>query len=392
MGVTEAPLTDPSFHSAQTLKFLRGAHLAGYRTSAVPRNTGGHPHFCGSCAYGCPTGGKRSGTITYLVDAQKAGAKCIQRCTVSRILFDGNRATGITATVAGTEPSDTISLTITAKRIIICAGALHTPLLLARSGITSPHLGAHLRVHPSCTVFSQFDNEILQSWRGPPISAAIFALENLSGDFYGVKLMPSSYHPMISLIPLPWRSALNWRTNSLFFKSGASTLTILRERESEGTVTAHPTTGAPVINYTFAPPDRERFTRGIVANVECMVAAGADEVFTFGQDELSFRVDKTSELGLEEPGFKRFMEELRRKGCGPKWSSAHQMGTARMSGRAEEGVCDTKGRVWGKEGLYVADSSLFPTASGVNPMVTVMALAEWVARGVVGEVRAEGKE
>lgn len=123
-----------------------------------------------------------------------------------------------------------------------------------------------------------------------------------------------------------------------------------------------------------------------------MVAAGADEVFTFGQDELSFRVDKTSELGLEEPAFKAFMEELRRKGCGPTWSSAHQMGTARMSGRAEEGVCDTKGRVWGKEGLYVADASLFPTASGVNPMVTVMALAEWVARGVVGEVRAEGKE
>ena len=63
--------------------------------------------------------------------------------------------------------------------------------------------------------------------------------------------------------------------------------------------------------------------------------------------------------------------------------SAHQMGTCRIGGSAETGVVDGKGRVWGTKGLWVADGSVFPSASGVNPMISIMGLAEGIARGVV---------
>ena len=46
-------------------------------------------------------------------------------------------------------------------------------------------------------------------------------------------------------------------------------------------------------------------------------------------------------------------------------------------------VCDGNGEVYGLEGAYVADASLFPASSGVNPMVTIMALARHVARGMI---------
>ena len=51
------------------------------------------------------------------------------------------------------------------------------------------------------------------------------------------------------------------------------------------------------------------------------------------------------------------------------------MGTARMGATAADGAIDPDGRVYGVEGLLVADASAFPSASGVNPMLTIMALA-----------------
>jgi choline dehydrogenase-like flavoprotein len=62
--------------------------------------------------------------------------------------------------------------------------------------------------------------------------------------------------------------------------------------------------------------------------------------------------------------------------------SAHQMGTCRMGRDARSAVCDARGEVFGAKGVYVSDASLFPVSSGVNPMVTVMALAKCVAEGV----------
>ena len=73
--------------------------------------------------------------------------------------------------------------------------------------------------------------------------------------------------------------------------------------------------------------------------------------------------------------------------------SAHQMGTARAGADASAHPCDPDGRVRTDTaggilpGAYVGDASLFPTASGVNPMLTVMALAERTARAVLADRR-----
>jgi choline dehydrogenase-like flavoprotein len=58
------------------------------------------------------------------------------------------------------------------------------------------------------------------------------------------------------------------------------------------------------------------------------------------------------------------------------------MGTARISADPREGACAPDGSVYGTRDLYVADASLFPTSVGVNPMMTVIALAKQVARGL----------
>jgi choline dehydrogenase-like flavoprotein len=67
-------------------------------------------------------------------------------------------------------------------------------------------------------------------------------------------------------------------------------------------------------------------------------------------------------------------------------TSAHVMGGCRMGASAADSVTDSWGRVHGIPGLYVADGSLFPRCSRVNPYVTIMALADRVAEAVAGDI------
>ncbi|KAG9847590.1 hypothetical protein KCU77_g8234, partial [Aureobasidium melanogenum] len=66
--------------------------------------------------------------------------------------------------------------------------------------------------------------------------------------------------------------------------------------------------------------------------------------------------------------------------------SAHQMGTARMGSSPTNSVVNSRGAVWNTQSLFVADTSVFPGASGVNPMITGMAIARGIARGIVEDL------
>lgn len=104
--------------------------------------------------------------------------------------------------------------------------------------------------------------------------------------------------------------------------------------------------------------------------------------------------EEEKEAGVTNLRFVEWLREMRRVGNKPitaVFACAHQMGTSRMSVKESDGVVDPKGRVWGTEGLYVADASVFPSASGVNPMVTTMAISDWISRGVGKELEAEMK-
>ncbi len=68
--------------------------------------------------------------------------------------------------------------------------------------------------------------------------------------------------------------------------------------------------------------------------------------------------------------------------CRMSYVSFHQMGTAAMGRDARTSVVDDVGQSHDVRGLYVADGSVFPTSSGVNPMLTIMAIADHGARGM----------
>jgi choline dehydrogenase-like flavoprotein len=136
---------------------------------------------------------------------------------------------------------------------------------------------------------------------------------------------------------------------------------------------------------------------GLVALAKMCYVTGAIEIHPCIQGLKPFIRDpdvtpsaEDIDPGVTDPRFAAWLAELRRIGNKPPagtFACAHQMGSNRMSAREKDGVVDPRGRVWGTEGLYVSDASVFPSASGVNPMITNMAISDWISRGVSKELR-----
>lgn len=207
--------------------------------------------------------------------------------------------------------------------------------------------------------------------------------------------------PYAILTQLPWRSALSYKLACLRYRHLNAWISLARDRDT-GRVYADPVTGKPQIEYTISPFDAAHVLEGIIALAKIAYVSGATEIDAFlpgvepfvrSSSPPSPSAEQTEEdydRGVKDPRFEAWLDTLRKRGNAPPYppyTSAHQMGTCRMSSTPERGVVDPKGKVWGTEGLYVADASVFPSASGVNPMVTNMAIADWIARGVAKELR-----
>jgi choline dehydrogenase-like flavoprotein len=115
--------------------------------------------------------------------------------------------------------------------------------------------------------------------------------------------------------------------------------------------------------------DHHRFLKGVKLLAEMHFALGAERVM------LPF----TTLPEAKSADDLRAIDDKRVPRKALELFTVHLMGTARMGGSAASSVVDATGEVWDLPGCYVADASLFPTAIGVNPQITIMALATRVA-------------
>ena len=178
-------------------------------------------------------------------------------------------------------------------------------------------------------------------------------------------------------------------------------ISLTRDRDT-GRVFADPTTGEPRIDYTISAFDSAHTLEGVEAIAKLCYVSGATrirphitgvepfEATDGGEAQRNLPDGKDPEFA--DPAFGKWLQRMR--GVGNKtplttFSSAHQMGTCRMAASKDRGVVDGTGRVWGKKNLYVADASVFPSASGVNPMLTTMSLSDWISRGVAMDLDAK---
>ncbi|KAI4129580.1 MAG: hypothetical protein LQ338_002154 [Usnochroma carphineum] len=393
-------------HNENNRVMLEGARKLGYSVKEVPQNTGGNKHYCGYCTLGCGAAEKQGPVVSWLPDAANAGAKFIEGFEADRIIFDTSKgkkiATGVLGTwtsrdshggVSGSDRTKR-SLFIRAKRVIISCGTLHTPLLLLRSGLTNPQIGRNLHVHPATGVFATFPRRI-NPWEGGILTTVCDEFSNLDARGHGAKVNAMTMLPSWLLPFQPWRSGLDFKILASKVPRMCGHLAVVRDRDT-GRVYPDPVDGRCRIAYTPSAFDSRNALECLLGICKIMYVMGAEEIWLTKSDVRPFSrdpdADADGEEGVNEPSFQAWLKEVRGKGMNQpetSWGSAHQMGTCRMSGSEKRGVVDSSGKVWGTEGLYVADASLFPSASGVNPMVTTMAISDMISRGVARGLRME---
>ena len=368
VGITESAQNDNNGPLA------RGATALGWRWHPIERNARGCDlAVCGYCAYGCRPGGKQSTANTFLVDAQRGGQTTIvASCRVQRVLFDGNRATGVEGVARDEETGAVRPLRVRARFVVAAAGAIETPALLLRSGVSHPQLGRNLHLHPTSAVAGRYDTPV-RGWLGAPQTVLCDELAFIDGNF-GVRFEAAPVHPGLIALAHPWHGARGHRERMQMVSSLSAFIALTRDRNS-GRVSID-REGRALIDYTVGRREREFLRQGIASAARLHWAAGASEIHTLHLDDNSIRRQGMSDDGFERwyAGIKRL--PMRANQCGV--FSAHQMGTCRMGVAPQGDVCGADGAVHGYRGLYVADASLFPASSGVNPMITIMAIAHMI--------------
>jgi choline dehydrogenase-like flavoprotein len=331
----------------------RGAEALGWSGRFLDRNARGC-QGSGVCAFGCPTGAKQHTGQTYMRWAADAGATVHAGTRVTRIDIRRGRARGVEATTR-----DGRRLRLDADRVVVAAGTLHTPGLLVRSGVRSPHLGRNLSIHPATAAWALMDEEVDMA-RGVPQSYCVdqFAAE-------GLMLEGIAGPPDYLALAVPYSGPrhrelmLQYRHVAQF---GLMVSDTSRGRVLTGRLARR--AGRPVVRYDLNPRDTATVHRGIVRLARLLFAAGARRVFV--------PVGRVPEL---RDGDTRPLERLTPTPGELKLMAFHPLGTARAAARPQDGVVDGDLQVHGVERLHVCDGSAVPTALGVNPQLTIMALA-----------------
>jgi len=360
LDVTEVP---SALRSRSTELFMEGAEALGIPMKPLRRNA---PACKGSsrCSFGCPTGAKRSVDVAVLPEAMKRGATVVCDAFVNRVVMDGRRARGVEGSLLDARGGKGPAFRIEADLVIVACGSQHTPLLLRRSGLSSPHLGRHLTLHPGIRIGAIFDERV-DGWDG--------AMQSVYSDHFsdeGITLVGIYTTPNIlaAALPGPGRDHRKLVAHIPTF----ALLGALVPDEGSGVVRRW-LGREPLVTYRMAERDRSRLRRALRILGEMAFAAGAREVLlpVFGAPAVRTKAELANAIDA--------MPSFRNLEC----AAFHPLGSARMSARPEDGVVSRDGAVWNTEGLYVADGSILPTSIGVNSQLPVMALALDVARGIL---------
>ena len=362
---------------------LDGARALGWEADVTQRSAGPCTR-CGGCTFGCQLGAKRSALRVHLARAGAAGARILTEARATALRHRAGDAVGV---VGRLEP-DGRPFAVRARQTVVAAGALRTPVLLERSRIDHPAIGRGLRLHPSVVIAARMA-ERAEMWVGPLQAARSLEFVRPGGSdgsvhaHGGFIIEAAPPHPGLAMAALPWAGREEAARLAGTLGNLAPLIALVRD-QGGGRVRAG-TGGRARVSYRLDPRDGSTARRALIEMSRLARAGGAAELLAVATPGRWWR---------DGDDFERYLEALSHLDTGANRItvfSAHQMGTARAGKDPRTSATDPWGRVRRSQrgemlrGAYVADASLFPSASGVNPMLTIMACAERVARAVLDD-------
>mmetsp|Transcript_10605 Transcript_10605/g.14966 ORF Transcript_10605/g.14966 Transcript_10605/m.14966 type:complete len:949 (+) Transcript_10605:19-2865(+) len=350
----------------------------------------------------------------------------------------GRKAVGVLAKVKDNLNNKEYSITILAKKcVILSAGSLNTPCVMLRSGFKNPNIGKHLRLHPATGVIGTFsktkknstkssnvikipsnDNTTINSYSslekqgyGGNIEAYLGApMTSVCGHFeqgpkqngYGAKIEVPSVHTGTLSAAVPWKDPISFKRKLLEAKNSLPLVILQRDTGVGGRVLLGPDRFHPKIDYLLSSEDVESMLEAMVGCVKLLIAAGADKIYTLqnddegleyvdqiiNDDDINDMIDgKIDDIDVDRLISNRkqivsYLNSIHRNGIAPHQTgifSAHQMGSCRMGTSPLNSVVDENGETWECDNLFIMDTSVFPTASGSNPMITALTISHMLS-------------
>lgn len=337
----------------------RGCERLGWSHFAIRRNAPGCDGK-GFCDFGCRTDARRSTNISYIPPALQAGALLLTGLTADRVLLQGDRAVGLLCTTR-----DGRSLRVHARKVVLAGGAVPTPLFLLKQGLgnKSGQVGRNLTLHPSSGVSGLFDEEIHGARHVPQGYGCDHFLR--SGQLITAAQADTNFMPML----FPFTGQKLMQTLALAPRIG-SLAVLIRDQTRNGRVWRE-VGGQPAITYNLTAADTALLHKTMVAAAEILVAAGASRLYPVC---MSLPMIESRDLDK--------LRKLKPTAMEMSPISYHPLGTCRMGKDPRDSVVGLDHQTHDVRGLYITDGSTTQGPLGVNPQVTIMAMATRAAEHI----------
>ena len=338
----------------------RGCEALGWHHFAVRRNAPGCDGS-GFCDFGCRTDARRGTNVAYVPPALERGSLLLTGLRAERVVVDAGRATGIDAVAR-----DGRTIRVRARAVVLAGGAIPTPLLLLKQGICneSGQVGRNLSTHPSGGFSAIFDEQI----RGHAHIPQGYGCDEFLRD----GMLITAAQPDLNIAPtvLPFVGRRLMETMGRIDHLAYFAL-LVRDSLANGRVWRD-VGGLPAITYNIGAEDVRRLHQAMVHAGEMCLAAGAKRLHP---TTLKMRM-------LDGP---RDLDAFRRASFAPGdfvWTSYHPLGTCKMGHDRRTSVVGPSHETHDVPGLYIVDGSTVPGPLGLNPQLTIMAMATRAAEKI----------
>jgi len=308
---------------------------------------------------------------TYIPDTQTVHGNLVKiysDTNADTLTKSGSRVSGVNATVTGKD-GRTFNLSVKARLVIVSAGTIASSQLLLQSNLNvNGHVGEGVAIHPSPAMIGDFEEEINGN-QGIPMAYHCHEFSVLNTGKRGYMLESIFLPPYQFSLPLP---GIEYEHKELMSRYPHYALVgSLLQDESVGEVNLGGPMGA-ILTYELTNGDAQMMIAGMKSAGRALFAAGATRVITSHRRRTILYSDDDLHL-IDERGVSPDAISI---------GSGHPQGGNRMGGVEQNSVVDSYSKVYGFDNLFVCDASIFPTSIGVNPQLTVMALATRAAENI----------
>ena len=341
---------------------------------------------CGFCHLGCHYETKQNVLVTYIHQALQqndSNMKVYCNCSVDKIIHKDGLVEGVEGDFLNIDGKKTYRIRVNSKIVIISAGAIASTKLLLKNGISQSTAGRGLCLHPGIQVLGDFDYEIKGN-QGIPMAYTVHDYgvtrntdeTRTSSNYDGCEFLLESIFLPLTQFSIALSGSGILQHGSLIQRFNNYTMAGIVVRDGNiGTISLS-STGRASVTYEPGINELKALAKGAEILAKMWFALGANKIIVPHRGISS--IEKEEDIPKIVQGIIDDPKNL-------LLGSAHPQSGNRIGNNPADSVVDPNCKVHGFKNLFVCDASVFPTAVGVNPQISVMTVASIISSRIISD-------